>query len=151
MAAARVDEAHLRFGHVLGPPASPRAIERWQEQRPSHPLPGDLLALVERVDGIHLWANLETGRSYEGLAPIEEWDLARVTMYGPEAEKGLLDDRYVALTYHQDGSSFVVVDVASGTYYLMDACGPDDSNPIGRSAAELLDWLWSNRIPPNDR
>ena len=69
----------------------------------------------------------------------------------PNDETNLEEKPENALTYHQDGSSFVVVDVASGTYYLMDACGPDDSNPIGRSAAELLDWLWSNRIPPNDR
>ena len=103
-----------------------------------------LRALVEHTNGIHLWANLETGRSYEGLAPIEEWDLAREKMPG-----SLLDVRYVALTYHQDGASFVVVDLVSGKYYLMDVAGPDTSTPIGGTTADLLDWLWKSRIAPN--
>lgn len=147
-APAKVEQRIFRYRHILGPPASPHAIEEWRKQRASHPLPADLVALVERINGIHLWANLETGRSYVGLAPIEEWDLARVKMYGATAGKGLLDDRYVALTYHQDGASFVVLDVVSGTYYLMDVSGPDTSTPIGRSVVELLDWLWKHRIPP---
>jgi len=145
---AKVEERHLRFGHVLGSPARPEAIYGWQTKWPSHRLPGDLIALLERVNGIHLWADLDVGRSYLGLAPIEEWNLARVKMYGSEADQELLDDRYIALTYHEDGTSFVVVDVSSGTYYLMDVAGPDDSTPLGKCVDDLLDWLWKNRIPP---
>jgi len=139
----RTEQKFLRYGHVLGPPASPHTVETWCQDRPSYPLPQDLRAIVEHMNGIHLWANLETGRSYEGLAPIEEWDLAREKMPG-----SLLDVRYVALTYHQDGASFVVVDLVSGKYYLMDVAGPDTSTPIGGTAADLLDWLWKSRIEP---
>jgi hypothetical protein len=59
-----------------------------------------------------------------------------------------VDDRYVALSYHQDGSSFVVLDVESGRYFLMDAAGPDATSPIASNAGELLDWLWRTRIAP---
>ncbi|CAN5341139.1 hypothetical protein BH09MYX1_BH09MYX1_62170 [soil metagenome] len=144
----RAEQRDVRYRHILGSPAPQQAIDAWENQRPSHRLPGDLQALVSRIDGIHLWANVETGRSYAGLAPIEEWELARVKMYGPSADRSLLDDRYVALSYHQDGVSFVVLDVESGRYFLMDAAGPDTTSPIASNAGELLDWLWRSRIAP---
>ena len=138
----------IRYRHVLGSPAPQEAIDTWQAEHPSHPLPADLRALENCVNGIHLWANVESGRSYTGLAPIEEWDLARVKMYGPSADRSMLDDRYVAISYHQDGASFVVLDVASGKYFLMDVAGPDASSPIASNVGELLDWLWGSRIAP---
>ena len=144
----RAEQREVRYRHVLGAPASPQAVDAWQNQRPSHPLPADLRALVERVNGIHLWANVETGRSYAGLAPIEEWELARVKMYGPTAARTLLDDRYVAISYHQDGASFVVLDVTSGRYFLMDVAGADATSPIANNVDELLGWLWGSRISP---
>ncbi len=144
----RSEQREVRYRHILGSPASEQVIDAWQTERPSHPLPADLRALVKRVNGIHLWANVETGRSYAGLAPIEEWDLARVKMYGPTSERSLLDNRYVAISYHQDGASFVVLDVTSGRYFLMDVAGPDATSPIASNVGELLDWLWESRISP---
>jgi hypothetical protein len=137
----------LRTGHVLGPPLTVDAIRSWQLQWRRHPLPNDLIALLLRVNGIHLWADLDTGRAYEGLAPLAEWDIARAKMYGPAAPAESLGDQYLALTYHADGSAFVVLDVDGGGYYLMDSCGPDLTCPVGRSANDLLDYLWSHRIP----
>jgi hypothetical protein len=69
-------------------------------------------------------------------------------MYGPTADRGILDDRYVALSYDQGGAAFIVLDVASGRYFLMDTAGPDATAPIASTAAELLDWLWQSRITP---
>ena len=85
----------FREGHLLGSGASPAALAEWQTQWPRHPLPRDLADLLLRVNGIHLWADLETGRSYEGLAPLEEWDLARVKMWGPGVSEASLADRYL--------------------------------------------------------
>ncbi len=146
----RTEQRECRYRHILGSPASARAIEAWQDQHPSHPLPADLRALVARINGIHLWADPETGRSYTGLAPIEEWELARVKMYGPTADRGILGDRYIALSYDENGAAFVVLDPVSSTYFLMDTAGPDTSSAIGSTAGELLDWLWKSRIPPPD-
>jgi hypothetical protein len=67
------------------------------------------------------------------------------------ADRRLLDDRYVALSYHQDGAAFIVLDVASGTYFLMDTAGPDATSPIATNVEELLDWLWQSRITPKAR
>lgn len=138
----------VRYGHVLGAPASSNAIDAWQRAHPAHRLPADLRALVARVNGIHLWASVEEGRAYVGLAPIEEWKIARVTMYGPDADRDLLDDRYVALSYHQDGAAFVVLDGDAGGYFLMDAAGPDRTCPIADDVDGLLDWMWKERLPP---
>lgn len=137
----------LRYRHVLGPPASQMTIEGWLASHPTIPgLPADLVALLERADGVHLWANGETGRSYVGLAPMAEWELARKPL--PAADPADVHDGCVALSYHQDGASFVVLDARSGEYFLMDAAGPDRSSRIATSVDELLDWLWRSRIPP---
>lgn len=142
-----VERRTVRKGHVLGPPASPGALADWQLRWPQHPLPPDLGSLVSQFNGIHLWADLSTGRSYEGLAPIAEWELARTKMYGAHAEERLLPDRYLAISYHEDGAAFVVLNVDTALYHYMDACGPDESCLIGNSVDALLDWLWKNRLP----
>jgi hypothetical protein len=134
------------IGHVLGAPASPESIKSWHQRWHGYTFPSDLTALLARCNGIHLNADLKTGRAYHGLAPIEEWRPARFVMYGDGAEPSLLDDRYLALTYHQDGAAFVVLDSTSGSYYLMDAAGPDTSCPIGTRVVELLEWLWTHRL-----
>ena len=59
---------------------------------PRHPLPGDLQELLQHADGLHLWADLDTGRSYQGLAPIAEWELARTRMWGSDADPDSLGD-----------------------------------------------------------
>ena len=144
----RSEQRELRYRHILRAPASQEALDAWHGRRPSHPLPVDLRALVMRINGIHLWADVETGYSYAGLAPIEEWELARVKMYGPTADRSLVDDRYVALSYHLDGAAFVVLDAELGTYFLMDSAGPDRTAPIANNYDELLHRLLRHRIPP---
>jgi hypothetical protein len=126
----------FRRGHLLGPGASEVEIATWLARWPRHPLPADLLALLRRVNGIHLWADLDSGRSYEGLAPLAEW------------EPSHLGDRYLALSYHQNGDALIVLDVETGDYSWIDRLAGDESSRIARSAGELLDWLWSHRMPP---
>ncbi len=142
------DTRTVTYRHILGDPASAEVIRAWQEKWPSHPLPPDLRQLVEQANGIHLWADVETGRAYAGLAPIDEWQPARIVMYGRSSDPELLSERYLALSYHADGAALVVLDVDTGTYFLMDSCGADDTCPLGANVSELLDWLWSERLPP---
>lgn len=141
-----VERRVCRKGHLLGPGVSPSTLAEWQARWTRHPLPSDLGALLLRVNGIHLWAALDDGRSYQGLAPLEEWALARDKMYGPTAEPKMLADRYLALSYHADGAAFIVLDVEAGRYFLMDSCGADESCVVGRKVDDLLDWLWAHRI-----
>ncbi len=144
----KAEQRTVNYRHILGPPGLARGIDVWLNKG-AHRFPADLHALVKRINGIHLWANVETGRSYTGLAPIEEWELARKRI-GGEADGGFLDDRYIAISYHQDQASFVVLDTESGEYFLMDAAGPDRTCRIASSMEELLDWLWRNRIAPQE-
>ena len=145
---SRKERKECRYRHILGAPASPDAIDAWQRQHPSHPLPADLRALVARINGIHLWADPETGRSYIGFAPIEEWEVARIKVFGPTEDPSRLDDRYLALSYDQNGDYYIVLDVTSGEYSEMDICGSGPTRPVGCTADELLDWLWEHRITP---
>ncbi|MFT3768647.1 MAG: hypothetical protein QM820_24640 [Minicystis sp.] len=139
----------IRLGHILGPPASAATLSTWLERWPRHPLPTDLKTLVARLNGIHLWAYLDTGRSPQGIAPLEEWNLARVKMYGEGSSHPLLTDQYLAISYDENGASFVVLDVDSGVYYLMDSAGPDTTSPLGSTVDDLLDWVWTHRIGPS--
>jgi len=99
-----------------------------------------------RVNGIHLWADLDTGRSYEGLAPLEEWDLARRTLWGSDDHSDWLGDEYVAMSYHMDSGAFLVLKVTTGEYFLMDSAGANETCGIGADVGALLDWLWDHRI-----
>ena len=111
----------FRTGHLLGPPVSSEELEQWRAAWPRHRLPQDLVALLGRANGIHLWADLDKGRAYEGLAPLAEWRVARQKMWGDHADPALLPNRYLALSYHADGAAFIVLDAESGRYFLMDA------------------------------
>jgi len=139
------ERREVQYGHVLGLPASEHTLAAREHQW--RPLPADLRALMTSINGIHLWADKGTGRSYTGLAAIEEWDLARIKIHGSAP---LLDDRYVAISYHEDGAAFVVLNLESGQYFLMDAAGPDTTALIASNANDLLDWFWNNRIAPKN-
>ena len=136
------------YQHFLGSPASDSIVAAREAELAPGGFPADLRKLLTRMNGIHLWANSETGRAHAGIAPIEEWELARVKMYGADSPQDLLEDRYIALSYDQDGAAYVVLDPLSGTYFLMDTAGPDTSTPIARNVRELLDWIWERRISP---
>lgn len=135
----------VRTGHVFGPPLEQVALEKWMRDCPRHPLPGDLRELLQHADGLHLWADLDTGRSYQGLAPIAEWELARTRMWGSDADPDSLGDEYLALSYHADGAAYVVLKATTGEYFLMDSAGADETCRIGDDVASLLDWLWESR------
>jgi hypothetical protein len=115
-----IEQKTFRYRHLLGPPAQFGAIDEWVRAHPKFKLPDDLMRIVQQVNGIHLWANIQTGRSLVGLAPIEEWDAAQSKMCGAPSEHWLLGERYIAITYDQSFSAFVVLDGVSGTYFLMD-------------------------------
>ncbi len=138
------------YRHVLGPPASPGAVLEWQKKWPEHRLPKDIVELLTHFDGVHLWAD-ESGRSYEGLASLEEWQPALFAMYGADAEPALLPESYLALSYHADGAAYIVLDARTQEYFLIDTAGPDQTCRIGTTTSELLDWLWANRIQPTSR
>jgi hypothetical protein len=138
----------IREGHVLGPGLPREAIDDWARRWQRHPLPPDLVELLQRVNGIHLWADLDTGRAYEGIAPLREWALARTKMLGPDADPSMLEDRYLALSYHDNSDSFIVLNVDTGRYFDMEPYGADEGCPIGSCVGDVLEWVWRSRVAP---
>jgi hypothetical protein len=144
------EEREFHDGHILGAGASLEQISAWETAHPMLPLPGDLRALLQRMNGIHLWADLDEGRAYDGNAPLEEWELARTKMWGAKVDPPWLSDAHVAISYNADDSVFVVLNTATGIYYRMDPCGADEMSPLATDVESLLDWLWKNRLSPRD-
>ena len=140
-------QGQRRRGHVFGVPVDPAYLQEWIRRWPQHPLPEDLKCLLLRANGIHLWADLDTCRAYEGLAPLEEWQRARNAMWGEDASPGLLENEYLAISYHTDGAAYWVLKVTTGEYFVMDSCGADETCRIGSDVSALLDWIWTHRIP----
>jgi hypothetical protein len=139
----------VTYEHIVDPPASIETIDAWCARHPAHPLPADLRELLLRCNGIHLWADASTGRAYQGIAPIQEWTLARTKLWGPTVERAMLDDRFLAISYHENGDDQVALDTGAGGYFSMEPIGADTSRPIGRNVPELLDWLWRGRHAPH--
>lgn len=136
------------YAHRLGPGVTPEALANWESRHSEYPLPKSLKELLLRINGIHLWANSETQRAHQGLAPLEEWGPAPKVFYGEGATDEFLDKDRLAISYHTDSHAYVVLNVVSGRYFLVDTAGPDGKSPIVDDVSELLGWLWEQRIPP---
>ena len=63
----------FRYGHVLGKGFTETAVATWQNRHPEFMLAADVIGLLLHVDGIHLWADLDLGRSYFGFLPRTHW------------------------------------------------------------------------------
>lgn len=64
---------------------------------------------------------------------------------GRRGGAGHLGDEYLAVSYHTDGAAYWVLKVTTGEYFLMDACGADETCRIGADVSALLDWMWDHR------
>ena len=132
--------------HIVDPPITDAELKKWEKANPSLKLPEDLVLLLRKANGIHPHANQEQKRGYLGLAQLEQWESARYVFWGKDTDAVYPPDTFIAISYHQDGSAYVVLDTKSGRYFLMDPCGPDESSPIGENVEDLLDWLWEEAV-----
>jgi hypothetical protein len=129
----------FRHKHILEPGAGSSAIATWMAAHPHHPLPRDLVSFLEQVNGVHLWADIETSRSYYGILPLCEWrdaGTALKVMYDVRPQHQLV------LSYHDNGDYFLVLDTKNGAYFWYDLEDFDNPKLIGSSVAELLAWYW---------
>ena len=140
----------LRWGHLLGPGADVSRISAWLEGDPRRQLPTDLLGLLGRVDGIHLWADLEEGRAYSGIAPLEEWIEA-----GASEWRALCPEQHarsLVISYHANSDEFVLLEADRSVYRLFN---PENFGELGdvvaTSVPELLDWLWARHFALDPR
>jgi len=131
----------FRYKHILGPGVARSEVNGWSTNHSGHPLPNDLVALVERVDGIHLWADLTDQQAYFGILPIRLWrDAAEAewAMLFESPPRGLL-----VLSYHQNGDFFLILDTKQGEYLWYDLEDFDKPQVVAHNVPELLDWYWS--------
>ena len=130
----------FRYGHLAGPPRSKTELDAWQARSTRHRLADDLVEFLQRVDGLHLWADLDRGRAYFGLAPLAEWYDASAAN-APVQLQGLPAGSFV-VSYHENGDDFLVLDSVGGTYRWFDH--EDTANPvvIGASLSQVLEWVW---------
>jgi hypothetical protein len=134
----------FRDRHLVGTPLGISDIAAWQKKWPMHPLPSDLVRLLTHANGIHLWARIDdnSGRAYEGILPLEEWqDVARTSW--AEIAFRTPPEGHLAMSYHSDGNAYLVLDTRGPMYMY---CDLYDLEPeaIGTSVGELLDWWWGH-------
>jgi len=122
------------------------SISKWSKSS----IPEDYLDLLQQTNGVQFWVDEGSPSGYFQILLLREIDVARQIMWG-----GALDDmdedevprpHWLALTEHQDGAVFIVLDTDTHRYYLMDSCGADLTSPAGNNVHELLDYLWKHWI-----
>lgn len=141
--------------HRVYSPLEDAEVTAWNTKWPTVSMPGDLLALLRVANGIDLWVNDGSPDGYFRLLPLREIDAARNLMWGSSA-KDLNDDdlplpHWLAISEHQDGACYIVLDTDKQHYYLMDTCGADLTCPAGSNIDELLDYVWEHWIKPHMR
>ena len=128
--------------HELGPALATAELERWRAAA-EFELPGDLLAFLERVNGLRLFPDIDTPTGRVRLLPLTEIAYApRVLHPGTQA----CDDEYpasaLALTEDPDGAQHLVLDVATGEYWDVDPIGGfADAERVGATWEEALSWI----------
>ena len=126
--------------HVLGPGLTESVIDDWQSRHVGHRLPNDLRDLLTQVNGIHLWADLESSRGYAGIHPLEEWDDAADSVVAE-----LFEERPVGqlvLSYHENGDYSLILDTNGPQYRWHDHGDFDDFEVAGSTVEQLLDFWW---------
>ena len=134
------EKRRFRYGHVLGPALSSSAIAEWQARHPHTVLAADVVALLLQVDGIHLWADLATGRAYFGILPLADWCSVREHEAAAVFED-LADDTLV-ISYHENGDYYLLLHAAEDRFTWFDPQSPDDSTLIDGPVDEFLEWWW---------
>jgi hypothetical protein len=130
----------VRYGHRLGPGLTAAELDEWQRQAPEFRLPHDLASLLLRINGIHLWADLDHERAYWGVAPLHEWRSAALQL-GSQMS-GISSQATLVLSYHENGDSYLLLDTAASCYRWLDTEDVDASRIVGTRVSQLLDWLW---------
>jgi hypothetical protein len=140
--------------HRIFPPLDNIELEQWRATWPGRSLPEDLLRLLRHSNGIQFWVNEGSPEGYHRLLPLREINSARRIMWSDHYDAMAADEvpycHWLAISEHQDGAAYIVLDPDNQRYYLMDTCGADLSNPVGNDIQELLDFIWRGWVEALD-
>jgi hypothetical protein len=129
------------YGHILDAGAQREEISQWQLKHPSLHLPDDVKVMLERINGIHLWADFDEKRSYFGILPLAQWGDIATWEWSSLFEKP--PSGKVVMSYHENGDFYLLLDTEGGKYYWYDTEDIDRPTFIGSSVEELLSWWWN--------
>jgi hypothetical protein len=140
--------------HKTFPPLDSEELKKWNSRFSRSSLPEDFLDLLKRTNGIHFWVSEGSPQGYFRLLPLREIDNARQVMWGGslnDSDAGAIPNtNWLAISGHQDGACYIVLDPDMSRYYLMDSCGADLTCPVGNNVQELLDYVWEHWIKALD-
>lgn len=144
----RQEVRRFRYGHLLGPGASRASIDEWQTRNPSARIHPDVVELLARVDGIHLWADLNRTRAYFGIRPLSEWTEVALSEWCTLFDE--LTPGALVISYHNNGDYFLVLDTRENSFTWYDPQNFRDTRTVKHSVGELLDWWWelSQQLDP---
>jgi hypothetical protein len=130
----------FRYGHLLGMPINGSALVELHSRYSMQLESSGLLDLLRTVDGIHLWADLDVGRSYFGILPAAEWCDVR-THYASALFEDTAPDTMVR-SYHENGDYYLLLGADGKQFTWFDPQSPGDSTTVGSSVPEFLEWWW---------
>jgi hypothetical protein len=140
--------------HRIFPPLGNAEPKEWQGKWPKHSLSEDLVDLLRHANGIQFWVHEGSPEGYFRLLPLREIDSARQIMWQAHSDSMESDEvpyaHWLAISEHQDGASYIVLDTDRHQYYLMDTSGADLSNPVGNNVEELLEFIWEDWVKALD-
>lgn len=147
-------ESRTRSNHKILPPLCDDELKEWTTKFSKDYLPNDLLDLLKKTNGIQFWVGAGSPNGYFQILPLREIGFARQIMWGEAVDYMDLDEiplpHWLAITEHQDGAVYIILDTDTYKYYLMDTCGADLTCPAGKSIEELLDYLWAHWVVAMD-
>lgn len=130
----------FRYGHLLGEGVSDDALSAWQALHPHSRLSPSVIDLLRQIDGIHLWADLDCGRSYFGVLPLAEWQPVH------EHEAAILFQEVPAdalvLSYHDNGDYYLLLEPAVDRFTWFDPQSWRDSKVVATTVDAFLSWWW---------
>lgn len=138
----RQERRRYSYRHIVGSGLTRGAIDEWQSNHVDHVLPDDVRELLTVANGVHLWADVETGRSYFGILPLEEWRDVAVSRWA-----WLFDDRptpqALVISYHENGDYLLVLETSPQCFVWWDPQNPLEPKRVGSTVEEFLDFWWA--------
>ena len=132
----------FQYRHILGPALGKDEIDTWQAAHVEYPLSDQIRELLQRIDGIHLWADLAEKRAYFGVLPLCEWSPVVGSLWSQffEIHQTSAVGKLV-LSYHNNGDYLLCYDTVTQEFAWHDLW-EFDRPKVARSVCEFLELWW---------
>ncbi|MFM8470732.1 MAG: SMI1/KNR4 family protein [Limisphaerales bacterium] len=128
-------------------PLSAAALARFRKRNPQTQIPGDLIEVLKLHNGFGLFPYIGTPDGMMGLYALDEIkDFHRIQTASniPEEDYGLTEQS-LAVAQEGNGDEYIIFDPERG--YRLIQIGWEEQPEIGRTVAEVLDYLAARFLP----